>query len=107
LYLETPILPSFVPGYGQTEATAGIAASVPGDYFSGSVGPPCLCAKVKLADVPEKNYFAKDGKGEICVKGPSVFQGSLHILSLRASKFCGAMNKDNGTQEEYFFVTDA
>jgi len=30
---------------------------------------------MKLVDVPEKNYFAKDGKGEICVKGSNVFIG--------------------------------
>jgi len=53
--------------------------SVPGDYFSGSVGSPCLCAKLKLVDVPEKNYFSKDGKGEVCVKGTCVFKGNWFV----------------------------
>jgi len=53
---------------------------VPGDYFSGSVGSPCLSGKVKLVDVPEKEYFAKDGKGEVCVKGTSVFVGKDVII---------------------------
>ncbi len=26
-------------------------------------------------DVPEMGYFSKDGKGEICVRGPTVFKG--------------------------------
>nr|CAB3219806.1 long-chain-fatty-acid--CoA ligase 1 [Phallusia mammillata] len=65
----------FTEGYGQTEATAGIAISVPGDYYSGSVGTPTLSNYVKLVDVPEKNYFAKEGVGEICAKGPNIFQG--------------------------------
>ena len=30
---------------------------------------------VKLVDVPEKNYFAKDGKGEVCAKGTNIFMG--------------------------------
>lgn len=30
---------------------------------------------IKLIDVPEMEYYAKDGKGEICAKGPSIFKG--------------------------------
>lgn len=32
---------------------------------------------VKLVDVPEMGYFAEHNKGEICAKGPNVFQGYL------------------------------
>jgi len=53
-----------------------ICGTVPGDYFSGSVGSPSLCCKIKLVDVPEKEYFAKDGKGEVCIKGTNVFKGN-------------------------------
>ena len=62
-------------GYGQTEATAAISVTVPGDFFSGSVGAPALCNEVKLVDVPEMEYFAADGKGEVCAKGFNVFKG--------------------------------
>ena len=62
-------------GYGQTEATAGICISLPGDYESGSVGTPALCNMVKLVDVPEKNYYAAKGKGEVCAKGTNIFKG--------------------------------
>jgi len=65
----------FSEGYGQTESTAAISISLPGDYFSGSVGTPGLCNEVKLVDVPEKNYFAKDGKGEVCARGTNIFKG--------------------------------
>ena len=31
--------------------------------------------QIKLVDVPEKNCFAKDGKGEICFRGAAVMKG--------------------------------
>lgn len=65
----------FSEGYGQTESTAAISISIPNDYFSGSVGTPVLCNEVKLVDVPEKEYWAKDGKGEVCAKGTNIFKG--------------------------------
>ena len=62
-------------GYGSTEAACGVSLTLPGDYKSGSVGSPALCSYIKLVDVEEKNYLAKEGKGEICVKGNNVFKG--------------------------------
>ena len=29
------------------------------------VGPPVPCCRIKLDDIPEMDYFAKDGKGEV------------------------------------------
>ncbi|TSO88097.1 Long-chain-fatty-acid--CoA ligase 1 [Bagarius yarrelli] len=53
-------------GYGQTECTAGC-----------HVGAPLPCSMVKLTDIPDMNYYTQDGQGEICIRGPSVFQGYL------------------------------
>ncbi|XP_051925129.1 long-chain-fatty-acid--CoA ligase 1 isoform X2 [Hippocampus zosterae] len=64
-------------GYGQTECTAGCTFSMPGDWTAGHVGAPLPCATVKLVDIPDMNYFAKNGEGEICIRGPSVFRGYL------------------------------
>ncbi|KAG7281283.1 hypothetical protein CRUP_030966 [Coryphaenoides rupestris] len=64
-------------GYGQTECTAGCTFSMPGDWTAGHVGAPLPCAMVKLVDIPEMNYFAKNSEGEICIRGPSVFRGYL------------------------------
>lgn len=64
-----------VQAYGQTECTAGCNMSVIGDYEAGNVGPPLPCAHIKLTDVPDMGYFAKNGEGEILVKGPSVSKG--------------------------------
>ncbi|CAM4497957.1 unnamed protein product [Leuciscus chuanchicus] len=67
----------FYEGYGQTECTAGCTMSLPGDWTAGHVGAPLPCNFVKLVDLAEMNYFAANGEGEVCVKGPNVFQGYL------------------------------
>uniref|UniRef100_A0A673CDC3 Arachidonate--CoA ligase n=1 Tax=Sphaeramia orbicularis TaxID=375764 RepID=A0A673CDC3_9TELE len=67
----------FYEGYGQTECTAGCTMTLPGDWSAGHVGAPLPCNSVKLVDVPEMNYLAVNGEGEVCVKGPNVFQGYL------------------------------
>ncbi|XP_060559682.1 long-chain-fatty-acid--CoA ligase 1-like isoform X2 [Ruditapes philippinarum] len=64
-------------GYGQTECSAICSLQVPGDGEIGNVGPPLRCNYVKLVDVPDMNYMAKDDKGEVCIKGPNVFKGYL------------------------------
>ncbi|XP_061175282.1 long-chain-fatty-acid--CoA ligase 1-like isoform X2 [Saccostrea echinata] len=64
-----------VEGYGQTECHAVCTVTLVGDPDTGNVGPPLPCCQIKLADVEEMNYFAKDDKGEVCVKGPNVFLG--------------------------------
>uniref|UniRef100_A0A673AYM4 Arachidonate--CoA ligase n=1 Tax=Sphaeramia orbicularis TaxID=375764 RepID=A0A673AYM4_9TELE len=64
-------------GYGQTECTAGCTFSMPGDWSAGHVGAPLPCAMVKVVDIPDMNYYAKNGEGEICIQGPSVFRGYL------------------------------
>uniref|UniRef100_A0A665WIS9 Arachidonate--CoA ligase n=1 Tax=Echeneis naucrates TaxID=173247 RepID=A0A665WIS9_ECHNA len=63
--------------YGQTECTAGCTFTTPGDWTPGHVGAPLPCNLIKLVDVPDKNYFASKGEGEVCVKGPNVFKGYL------------------------------
>lgn len=39
------------------------------------MGTPSLSNLVKLVDVPEQNYFADQGKGEVCAKGSNIFRG--------------------------------
>ncbi|KAK9919832.1 hypothetical protein M0R45_028407 [Rubus argutus] len=64
-------------GYGMTETCSGMAMTEEGDTLSGHVGSPNAACELKLVDVPEMNYTSEDQphpRGEICVRGPSVFQ---------------------------------
>jgi long-chain acyl-CoA synthetase len=46
-----------------------------GDFTPEHVGTPIPCCAIKLVDVPDMNYFAASGRGEICIKGTNVFKG--------------------------------
>ncbi|XP_047441574.1 long-chain-fatty-acid--CoA ligase 1-like [Mugil cephalus] len=76
-FLRAAIGCQFYEGYGQTECTAGCTLTMPGDWTAGHVGAPLPCNSVKLVDVPEMNYLAVNGEGEVCVKGANVFLGYL------------------------------
>ena len=62
-------------GFGQTESTAGCTFTQPGDYTGGHVGPPLPSNYIKLVDSKDTGHFVSEGKGEVCVKGKSVFMG--------------------------------
>ena len=65
-------------GYGMTETACLITLTPPGDAASGHVGPPTPACEVKLADLPEMSYTNADlpyPRGEVCVRGPILFDG--------------------------------
>jgi long-chain acyl-CoA synthetase len=80
-----------VEGYGSTECTgAGFATDPKVQNRLSLVGLPLPSCEMKLEDVAEMGYLSTDtshgkgedvtackGRGEICVRGPNVFQGYL------------------------------
>ena len=43
------------------------------------VGVPTPWTGIKLVDVPEMNYFAKEDKGEICFRGGNLMNGYFQM----------------------------
>lgn len=62
-------------GYGQTECVAPCTLTLQGDCRPDHVGPPLSCCDMKLVDVPDMQYFAVSGQGEVCIRGTNVFKG--------------------------------
>lgn len=73
-------------GYGQTETCAGATTTSTSDLSAGYIGGPNTTVEIKLTSVPDMNYNVTDrehgserlacvGRGEICVRGTSIFKG--------------------------------
>lgn len=62
-------------GYGQTECCGACSLTLSEDHSLGHVGGVLPSNQIKLESVPEMGYLAEENKGEICLKGPNVFQG--------------------------------
>ena len=62
-------------GYGQTECCGVSSCQLLSDPSVGNVGVPVFCNMIKLVDVPDMQYFAKDNVGEVCIRGENVFKG--------------------------------
>jgi long-chain acyl-CoA synthetase len=64
--------------YGLTEVSGGATATKVEDPNSGHVGGPFWPVRIRLKDVPEMQYLSSDKpypRGEVCMKGPTVFSG--------------------------------
>lgn len=67
-----------IEGYGLTETSGASSATKCEDPVTGHVGGPTRCVKWRFMDIPEMSYLNTDKpypRGELCMKGPSVFSG--------------------------------
>lgn len=65
-------------GYGLTETFGATLSQLPGDHDVGTCGVPVSCTELCLLSVPDMEYTVEDKpypRGELLLKGPSVFQG--------------------------------
>ncbi len=77
-FLKVAFCCPILEGYGQTESSAASCITLPNDPRSGHVGGPLPCLKIRLRDLPDMEYTSNDTpyqRGEICFKGPSIFDG--------------------------------
>ncbi|CAF1576842.1 unnamed protein product [Adineta ricciae] len=69
--LDIPVM----TGYGQTESTACATSTHAGDTAFDVIGSPVATVEIKLIDVPNTNYQSHMNQGEICIRGPVIFEG--------------------------------
>lgn len=93
-YLKVCFCVPIQEGYGLTESSAAATVTKINDPNSGHVGGPVQTLRIRLKDVPEMNYTALDKpypRGEVCMKGPSIFSGYFK----RPDKTAEAFDDDN------------
>ncbi|KAJ3099528.1 Long chain acyl-CoA synthetase 7 peroxisomal [Phlyctochytrium planicorne] len=78
-FLKAAFSCDLIEGYGSTESTGGSTVTWLGDHSAaGTIGAALPCCEVKLFDIPDMNYLSTDKpepRGEICLRGPSIFKG--------------------------------
>ncbi|KAG5123073.1 hypothetical protein JHK82_029810 [Glycine max] len=77
-YLRVVTCAHVLQGYGLTETCAGTFVSLPNEIeMLGTVGPPVPNVDVCLESVPDMGYnaLATTPRGEICLKGKTLFAG--------------------------------
>jgi len=82
-YVQTIMNCPVRQGYGLTETCAASTVQFWGDSTTSCVGPPTVCACIRLADWPEGNYMNSDKdmkgvkmrRGEVLIGGPAVSLG--------------------------------
>ena len=92
IFLRLVFCSPILEGYGQTETCAGSVLTSALDNDAGHIGGPISTLEMKLVDVPVMHYFTTDKdehgrstpRGEICMRGPSVFSGYYKAPELTA-----------------------
>ncbi len=75
VFKETFPAAPILDGYGLTEASPVVSASLPSSIKEGSVGKPLPQTQVKIADLISRAFLPALQEGEIMVNGPQVMRG--------------------------------
>lgn len=89
-FIATVLCAPIAQGYGLTETVAAGTINWADDAVAGRVGPPVLCADIKLVDWPEAGYLHTDTphpRGEVYIAGACVSQGYFKNPSKTAEAF--------------------
>lgn len=70
-FISNLLLPMLI-GYGLTETCANTCVVLPQHFEQGVAGAVVGSVTVKLVDVADAGYFAKDNRGEVCIRGAPV-----------------------------------
>ncbi len=91
-------------GYGATETSAVATANKPDDFRFGTVGKAVEGSEIKLADDEDD-----EGRAELMIKGPHVFQGYHNLDEETSESFDGEwfLTGDLATIDDDGFVTIA
>jgi long-chain acyl-CoA synthetase len=71
VFISNLIAPLLI-GYGLTETNANTTLMTPDQFEYGTQGHLTHAVTVKLVDVPEAGYYAKNNQGEVFIKGDPV-----------------------------------
>jgi len=89
-FLETVFCCPVLQGYGLSETAATGSVTPVGSRVYGHVGLPLASNEIKLESIPEMNYNVTDKphpRGEILIRGPSVFKGYYKMPDQTAEVF--------------------
>ncbi|GAA5842143.1 hypothetical protein JCM11251_006538 [Rhodosporidiobolus azoricus] len=74
-FLSQTLTPHVIQGYGGTETTAISLLAPPWLTRPGIIGVPTPSVEVQLRTYEEAGYRVEEGKGEICLRGPTIMKG--------------------------------
>lgn len=100
-FISTLIGPMLI-GYGLTETVANTAIVSPNTFEFDVCGQLTGAIKVKLVDVEELGYFAKDDQGEVWINGNPVLEEYYH----NDKETNAAIFVDPETKERWFMTGD-